>query len=498
MQTIVDGLQWWAKSRPDVIALSLGDDHVTYGEWVPWIERAAALLIKKGVRPGDRINACGPNSLEYCTLAMAAMRAGAIIAPLNSRFTAHELLEIVEDHEPRLIVATDDQAAKFEGSEIPKITMADIGAVRTGEPAEVEHEMVPDACVLIISTSGSTAKPKGVMFSHRTMTAYSMANAIEDGALRDGGGVIIVAPLATSAGMVQLIHYTFLGCTLYFEPVFNAERFLDILIEKPIAVFAGAPPFFEFIAACPRFAEADLSSLKSVYAGGARVTKKLYDSWATKGLHIRQTYGQTEAGGNSTVNPVEFAASDPEKCGWGGIFMEHKIVDEDGEEVPRGTVGQILIRGPALMLGYWNNPEQTAETIKDGWLHTGDLGTMDERGLITFIDRIKDIIVSGGLNISAAEIERAVIEYPGILEVVVIAAHDPKFDETPMAIVHATEEIDVSALIDHCNGRLADYKVPRYVAIEADPLPRLATGKLSKPELREKYKNAHETLSKVR
>ena len=498
MQTIFSALQWWQKSRTDVTALSLGGDNISYGEWVPWIERVAAQLLEMGVGKGDRINACGANSLEYCTLAMAAMRAGAIIAPLNSRFTAHELREIVEDHGPRLIFAEREQTAKFSGTGVPIHDFSEIAALREGDSVAVACELDPDHCVVIISTSGSTAKPKGVMFSHRTMTAYAMANALEDGALRDGGGVIIVAPLATSAGMVQLVHYAVLGCTLYFEPLFDAERFLDILIEEPIVNFAGAPAFFERIGALPRFADADLSSLKTVSAGGARVTRKLYDLWASKGLHIRQTYGQTEAGGNSTVNPVAFAASDPEKCGWGGIFMKHKVVDENGREVPPNTEGEILIQGPSVMLGYWNNPEQTAATIRNGWLLTGDIGTIDERGLITFVDRVKDIIVSGGLNISAAEIERALLEFPGVEEAVVIAAKDEKFEETPMAIVWSEGGIDIPALIEHCNDRLADFKVPRYVAIEDAPLPRLATGKLDKPALREKYKNAHLEQRKVR
>jgi fatty-acyl-CoA synthase len=167
-------------------------------------------------------------------------------------------------------------------------------------------------------------------------------------------------------------------------------------------------------------------------------------------------------------------------------------------ELPPNVEGEILIQGPSMMLGYWNNPAQTAAAIRDGWLHTGDIGTIDERGLITFVDRVKDIIVSGGLNISAAEIERAVLGFPGVEEAVVIAAKDEKFDETPMVIVWGDDQLDIAALIEHCNGRLADFKVPRYVAIEEGPLPRLATGKLDKPTLRKKYSNAHRELRKVR
>lgn len=499
MLTISSALQWWAKSRPDVVALTLGGDKVTYSELVPWVERVAGDLVARGVETGDRINVCAANSLEYCVLAFAAMRAGAIVAPLNARFTAFELGEIVEDHEPRLVFVDEAHADKFAGAWVPVLPIEGIAQFRHEGPPAPDREVSPDNCVLIISTSGSTARPKGVMFSHRTMLNYAMAAAMEDGVLRDGGGVIVVAPLATSAGMVQLVHYTTLGCTLYFEPAFVAQRFLEILRDEPIVSFGGAPAFFERIAECADFAEADLSHIKMVTAGGARVTRKLFDAWAAKGLIIRQTYGQTEAGGNSTVMPERYAAQFPEKCGWGGMFTHHRIVDDEGRNVPPNTEGEILIRGPGMMLGYWNNPEATAEAMRDGWLHSGDIGTMDELGLITFIDRKKDIVVSGGLNISAAEVERAVLDFPGIAEAAVISAPDPRFQETPMAIVYANGgEVDVPALIEHCNGRLADFKVPRYVAIRSEPLPRLATAKISKPALREEYKDAHLTLPKVR
>ncbi len=213
---------------------------------------------------------------------------------------------------------------------------------------------------------------------------------------------------------------------------------------------------------------------------------------------LRQIYGQTEAGGNATIMPEALAGEFPEKCGRGGVFTELAIAGEDGAHLPAGELGEIVLRGPGIMKGYWNNPEETARALKQGWLHTGDLGTLDERGLLQFVDRKKDIIISGGLNISAAEVERAVAGFEGVAEVMVIAAKDAKFGETPMAVIHATTDIDVAALIAHCNDRLADFKVPRYVAIEAGPLPRTATGKLAKPVMRDKYRNAAECLPKIR
>ena len=498
MQTLNGAIAWWAKNRPDITALSLGGDRLTYCDYAAWSDRIAYWLIAQGLAPGDRVNICAPNSLEYCALTMGVMRAGAIAAPLNIRYTTHELAEIIDDHRPVMIFAGDDETAKVTGQGVPVQSISIISRFRQGGAVTIERDLDPDASVVIISTSGSTARPKGVMFSHRTMLSYVAGYALEESALAEGGGVIIVAPLATSAGMVQLVHYTAMGCSLFMEPHFTPERYLRILVEEKIAGFGGVPTFFERIATVPGFAEADLSNLKIATTGGSRVSRALQETWAAKGIVIRQIYGQTECGGNATMMPANLAAAMPEKCGRGGIFTELRIIDADGVTLPAGQPGQILIRGPGTMIGYWNNPTATAEVLKDGWLHTGDIGMLDDDGLLTFVDRMKDLVISGGLNISAAEVERAVSEFPGVEEVAVIAAKDARFGETPLAVVYGRKPIDVKLLIAHCNERLADFKVPRYVAFESQPLPRLATQKISKPILREKYKNADTTLERVR
>jgi fatty-acyl-CoA synthase len=180
------------------------------------------------------------------------------------------------------------------------------------------------------------------------------------------------------------------------------------------------------------------------------------------------------------------------------MFIDLRVVRPDGSDCEAGEAGEILLRGPAMMQGYWRNPEATREAIRDGWLRSGDIGLLDEQGLLTFVDRMKDLIISGGLNISAAEVERALCEFAGVDEALVFAAPDPRFGETPFAVYHGSREVDVQALVAHCNACLSDYKVPRYIAFSADPLPRLATGKLSKPAIRALYAGAHETQQRVR
>lgn len=498
MQTVSSAIAWWAKATPDTVAISVDGDRIAYRDYWPWIERVAAQLIADGLEIGDRVGICAANSAAYCVLMMGVIRAGGIVSPLNARYTPSEIGEILEDTTPRFVYADAERRAKFDGLGIAPRPIEALAELRSGAPAAVTRELDPDLPIVIISTSGSTAKPKGVVYSHRTMTGYAAEFAIMEPECRPGSRLISPAPLSTSAGFVQLSHYTTIGCSVFMESVFDPARYLRMLVDDRINMFGAAPVFFERIAACPEFATADLSAIRIATTGGARVSRPLQDAWLAKGVVLRQIYGQTEAGGNSTMMPAALAPTFPEKCGRGGIFTEMAIVDDSGCRLPPGEQGQIIIRGPGVMLGYWRNPEATAATLRDGWLYTGDIGVIDEDGYLTFIDRMKDIIISGGLNISAAEVERAISEVAGVEEVVVIAASDPKFGETPMAVVYASREIAPGDLIAHCNGRLADYKVPRYVAFESEPLPRLATGKLSKPALRQKYKDAAQTLARVR
>ena len=497
MQTLCSAIDWWASTTPDTLALSIGEDEISYRRLRDWSLRIAGHLIEKGVQPGDRVGICAANSAEYCMLIHGIIRAGAIVSPLNMRYTAHELTELLEETEPKLVFADEERRLKFEDTPVTASPLEDMRLLSEGPVPSFERLIDPDYPVVIIATSGSTAKPKGVVFSHRTMTTYASAWAMEEPECAKGARVIVPAPLSTSAGFVQLIHYTTLGCTLFFESAFDPAVFLDLIQRKKINGFGAVPLFFERIAALPEFETADLSSIRIATTGGASVSRALQEKWVEKGVVLRQIYGQTEAGGNATIMPEHLAREFPEKCGRGGIFTELSIIDPDGSHLPAGEVGEIVVRGPGRMVCYWNNPEETAKVLKDGWLHTGDLGVLDEDGLLTFVDRMKDIIISGGLNISAAEIERSVSEFPGVEEVMVIAAKDQKFGETPMAVVYG-KEIDVSSLVAHCSEQLADYKVPRYIALENEPMPRTATGKLSKPTMREKYANAAETLPRVR
>lgn len=497
-QTLPGAIAWWARMRPEQPVVVLDGEALTYRACRDWSDRVAAMLIADGMEPGDRVGICATNSLAYVALILGIIRAGGIVSPINFRYTAREIAELCETTEPRFVFAAADFTERMAVAGHAARDVAEIVALRDGAPATVAHDPDPDAPVVIIATSGSTAKPKGVVFTNRSMTAYAATWAVEEPSSPAGSRVITLAPLNTSAGFVQLMHYATQGCTLFMEPQFVPLKALRLIEEQRITCFGAVPAFFEFIAALPEFADADLSSIKLATAGGARVSRKLLDTYKAKGVTIRQIYGQTEIGGNVTMMPEHLALSEPEKCGWGSVFMDLRVVRPDGTDCDAGEAGEIVMRSPGMMQGYWRNPEETARTIRDGWLHSGDIGMLDDNGLLTFVDRMKDLIISGGLNISAAEVERVVCEFPGIVEALAIAAPDPKFGETPFVVVHGPAEIDVPALIRYCDANLSNYKVPRYVAFSRDPLPRLATGKLSKPAVRAAYAGAHEHLPRVR
>ena len=497
-QTLPGAIAWWARMRGSQPAVILGGETLTYADYKNWSDRVAAMLIADGLLPGDRVATCSENSLAYVALIMGVVRAGGIVSPVNFRYTPREISELCEATEPRFAFAAPEYASQMASASLTPRSIGEIEALRTGDPVRPSHDPLVDAPVVIIATSGSTAKPKGVVFTNRSMTAYAANWAIEETCPGAGDRVICLAPLNTSAGFIQLMQYTTQGLTLYLMPKFVPLDALRLIERERITCFGAVPAFFEFIAALPEFETADISSLRFATAGGARVSRQLLDNYKAKGVVLRQIYGQTEIGGNATMTPKHLALEAPSQCGWGGIFMDLRVVRPDGSDCAPGETGEILMRSPGMMKEYWRNPEETSKVIRDGWLYSGDIGMLDEHGMLTFVDRLKDLIISGGLNISAAEVEQVVLEFPGIVEALAIAAPDTKFGETPFVVYHGPGEIDVAALIDYCNANLSNYKVPRYVAFSAEPLPRLATGKLSKPAVRLRYAGQHEHMARVR
>lgn len=504
--TVIDALTWWARISPDAIAIDFDGDPVTYEQLNTWVDGVAAMLADTGVDVGDRVSIVGPNTLEWCVAALAACKLGAIVAPFNHRMVARELGDLVGDCEPSVVFCDEtlrdrlEEVQRLGAAFVLKSLQRDVAPLRGQQHAPIPNRAVnltdPTA---IVYTSGTTGKPKGVIFTHATIAGEMHEWHLVEPIMPQGLRPLLVLPLFTAAGFIWGVARVVLhGGTLLLQPSFVPARALEVLMEQRATCLTGPPIIFEQISRVAGFEHADLSTVTTAHCGGARVPADLLIKWQKQGVSLRQIYGQTEVGGSATAMPREEAALYPEKCGWGGIFTKIRVVDPDGNDLPPGGQGQILVRGPGVMPGYWRNEKATAETIVDGWVHTGDIGMLDEKGYLTYVDRKKDLIISGGLNISPMEIELVLQDLPGVTEVAVISVADEKFGETPAALIHATRPMAASEVVTWCNARLADYKVPRYVHFIDEDLPRMASGKIAKRQLTATYADLPQRQSKVR
>jgi fatty-acyl-CoA synthase len=503
--SIASALDWWARSKGDRDALVFADESFSYRELRNWSGRVARHLTEHGVAPGDRVAVIGGNTAEWAAAAFGVIKAGAVLIPLNPRLVAAELHTLLESSGSSVVIAdaafTDKLAQTAElGS---KFEVLDLGALREhqagdDEPFRIERD--PDDTLAVIFTSGSTGLSKGVILTNRTLLNISFEATLTEDGLRPGGRTLMLLPFCFTPGLVWgLYMHAVLGSTLVVEAELDPSRAVRRLAEHKIQAIFGVPLIYEVMAKAPEFADADLSSLITATVGGAAVPVPLLKKWADKGVTLRQIYGMVEGGGTVTATLTHEAAEHPDSCGIGSVFTEIKVVREDGTEADPGETGQILLRGPSVTPGYWGDPETTAAAIQeDGWLRSGDLGKRDAEGRLTFVDRLKDLIISGGINISPVELEAVIARVPGVEEVAVIAAPDEKFGETPAAIVYSPEGLEPATLVAECDKQMAAYKVPRYVVVRQEALPRLPNGKISKKDIRDEYADLTSRYPKVR
>jgi fatty-acyl-CoA synthase len=490
---VTDPISWWARAIPDEPAIVVGEARVDYGELDGWLDRVAARYVDLGVAAGDRVGVIGSNSLEWCVAALGAIRAGAILVPLNARLVAGELAELIAGCTPSLVVAEagplaetmKDVASRAHPFDLVELSFA--AELRSGPSRPFARPDVgADQPAVVVYTSGTTAEPKGVIFTHRTTMNFIFEWALVEPDFTKGMRLLMVLPVHGAPGTLWgLVHTLVHGGTFFLERSFDPAGAVRRLAQEGITVFLGVPLLYDAMAGTPEFAAADLSSLRVAHVGGARVPVPLLKTWQEKGVLLRQIYGLTEGGGSVTVNPRAVCVDQPELCGRGGPFTRLKTVAPDGSPCAPGEEGEILIQGPAVTPGYWNDADATRAAFVDGWLRTGDLGVIDENGYLRMVERLKDLIISGGINIAPAEIEMTIAGLDEVEEVAVIAVPDDKFGETPAAIVKLRRPLPVERLIAHCNEHLAPFKVPRYVVELDSPLPRMASGKVAKRALRE-------------
>ncbi|WP_370327890.1 long-chain fatty acid--CoA ligase [Euzebya sp.] len=503
------GLGSWtarrARMTPHRVALRHGDAAITYAELHDRVRRAADALAARGVQAGDRVAYLGPNHPSLVEVLFAATSLGAVFVPVNWRLAAPEVAHVLGDADVTALVCAGSHAevaaAALDGTDDVTVLVVDRGGAATGEWWEGYDEAVAaatptprdrptglDDVAVLLYTSGTTGRPKGAMLTHGNIT-WNAVNVVIDTDLAGDEVSLVCAPLFHVAALdMVLLPALMKGSTVILESGFDAGEVLATIERERVTCMFGVPTMFDRMAAHPDFATTDVSSLRRLLCGGAPVPLRTITTWLERDVVFMQGYGMTETAPGALFLGAERAA---EKAGTAGVpsfFTDVRVVRPDGTDVDVGERGEVIVQGPNVMAGYWRRPEATAEVIRDGWFHSGDVAVIDDDGYVRIVDRIKDMIVSGGENIYPAEVEDVLFDHPDVVEVAVIGIPDPGWGEVGRAIVVRTPGSDLTgeALLAHAEGRLARYKIPKSVVF-ADELPRSGAGKVLKPILRDRF-----------
>lgn len=479
--------------------------------WAGLTERVARLagaMKERGLQPGDRVAMLARNGTDFLTYILGTFWAGGVINPVNLRWTAGEIGYSLENCQTRFLIVDPEFAALVP--EIRRATPCLDHVVETGAALDswiaAAHPSKDalrrgDDLAAILYTGGTTGFPKGVMLSHNNLAASMLGSLATQGEVIGGGRCLHTAPLFHIGALCGLIMSLFSGSASHFLPAFEPLELLGAVDRDAISEFFLVPTMIRMVLDHPRFAEFDTTSVRRIRYGASPIDGALLARAmaAFPNASFVQAYGMTELSPTVTVlNPEDHRRGDPARlrsAGRATTATEIRIVGPDDCELPRGEVGEIVARGPSIMLGYWQMPEATAEALRGGWMHTGDMGRMDEDGYITLVDRLKDMIITGGENVYSVEVESALATHPSVAALAVIAVPDPKWGERVHAVIVPRPGVTPSAeaLTDHCRATLAGYKLPRSFAF-VDALPLSAAGKVLKNVLRASASSATGSL----
>lgn len=500
---------WLARREmltPDKVALiDAQRDYkpITYRQWNREANRTANFLRDLGVRQGDRVAVLAMNGTEYLEVWFACGKLGAIMQTLNWRLTPHELSGLIDDATPSILIYGSDfeaavKAIRAQPNSVRHFVALD-RAVAPDDHLFGERDAYPDDppppveldwndAWVICYTGGTTGLPKGAILTHRAIAANSVNTVMSWGLMPDDV-TILNSPLFHTGGLnvftAPLVH---IGGTSIVCRTFNVDQVFDLLRAHGVTVAFGVPTMFIAMQQHPRWNEADFSKLRLLISGGAPCPLPVFEKFWDRGVDFKTGYGLTEAGPNTFWLPKEDVRRKPGAVGFPLFHVDVKIVSERGGECGADEVGELLIRGPHVCGGYWNRPEDTAQAIVAGWLHTGDLARRDSEGYYYIVGRSKDMIISGGENIYPAEVESVLHANPAVAEAALIGVPDAKWGEVGRAIVVTQNGAALTAdeLSAFCQSRLARYKIPKsFVFVES--LPKTAAGKIDKKLLQEKY-----------
>jgi fatty-acyl-CoA synthase len=485
-----------AAFAPDKPAIRFAGGTLTYAAFAARIAAVARTLKSElGVGRGDRVAILSLNHPDYLVLLYACARLGAMLVPLNWRLAAPEQVFILTDASVKALVVEQGFAAVVEPlkAALPDIrivgldfapSLDDLLATGTGDGRNPHVDL--SSPLLIVYTSGTTGRPKGAVLRQEALVWNAvMSQHMHDMTAADH--VLTVLPLFHVGGLnIQTTPALQIGATVTLHPRFTPDAMLEALVREKPTLTVLVPATMQAVIEHPRWSATDITCLRALTTGSTQVPQGLVDAFAQRGVPVLQVYGSTETcpiAVYTRVNGDQRAGS----TGLPGLVCEARVVDDHGAEVGPGAAGEVVVRGPNVFFEYWGNASATAETLRDGWYHSGDIGVRDADGHFFIHDRKKNMIISGGENIYPAEVERVLIAHPDVAEAAVIGRADPRWQEVPVAYVvkRPNATCDAGALEAHLLGQLARFKVPReYVFVEA--LPRNAMGKVQHFVLRER------------
>lgn len=489
-----------AARLPDQPVLYFKKEAMTYKELQSRVFRTAAGLKNLGVQKGTKAALMMTNRPEYIIAYFGILAAGGTVVPINPAFKEKEVTYILNDSESELLI-TEDAAkevilqARDQLTSIKELVLLSETAddrftpwYKLDSPSPISHITPLDSedTAQIIYTSGTTGSPKGAMITHGNLNWMSITAAVYN-QMVPSDRVLCVLPLfhayAKLQGFLAPIAH---GCTIYLEERFHPVDTLKAIAGNKITIFLGVPTMYALFAQVPQLVQQlDFSHLRTAGSGGASLPAELlHKTNESLGVDISEGYGLTE----STVMLMTTHRSLPKKLNSVGMPLpgiDLKVVDPEGKEVPPHAVGEVIFRGPNMMKGYYKKPQETENTIKDGWLYTGDLAYRDEDGYHFIVDRKKDIIIRGGFNVYPRELEETLYTHPAVVECSVIGRPDPIFGEKTVAYIAKKDpDLTEEALRDFCKDKLSEYKVPDYICF-IDQIPKSGTGKILKMALKE-------------
>lgn len=462
--------------------------------------QVARLLLDSGVQKGDRIGVYSKNRFDFLDILFASGKIGSILTPFNNRLTPPEIEYLISKTNPALIFYDPDLATQFDNlrSFLENKHIFVMGDKKVNSDPDLYSNMSKrsthaverpaitlDDPYLIVFTGGTTGLPKGAILSHG-LVFWNSVNTIVSWGLRPDDIQPLLFPLFHTGGInVLLIPFYHLGAKSIIMGDFDVDSTLEIIEDENCSIVIGVPTMFNMISESPKFSTTNFDSVRVFISGGAPCPVAIMEKYWKRGKILKMGYGLTEVGPNNFYLPESEVKRKPSSVGFPVFHCDMRVVDDNGNDVPTGNVGELILRGPHIFSGYWNEPEETVKTIEpNGWVHTGDLAMKDDEGFYFITGRKKDMFISGGENVYPTEIEELLYKHPSILEAAVVGIPHEKWGEVGKAVIvlKSGRSLSEEQILEYLGGKLARYKIPKYYEFREE-LPKSAAGKILKREL---------------